>query len=114
MKVKDDLISAQLDCSSSVLAWPAWWTLEAGTRSLLALAMDLDPEGIERPLCLGMVLNTVARRWTRRAVFGNFVAAMFTPEGDGAWWSSTHYLIMAEKATPITKTPNKHHLPLLS
>ncbi len=33
----------------------------------------------------------------RRAVFGDFMAAVFAPEGDGAWLSSTHYLIMLER-----------------
>ncbi len=75
----------------ALLPWPAWWTLEARTRSLLALAVGLHPQRVQRPLCLVVVLSTVARRWTRRAVFGNFVTAMLTPEGNGALWSfSTH------------------------
>ena len=81
----------------SQLPRPAWWTLKAGTRSLLALSVGLHPQRIQRPLGLLMARTTVARRWTRRAVFGNFVAAMFTPEGDRAWWSSIHYIIMVEK-----------------
>ncbi len=58
--------------------------------------MGLDPERIERPLGLLMARTTVARRWTRRAVFSHFVAAVFTPEGNGARLSSRHYLIMPE------------------
>ena len=68
----------------ALLPWPAWWTLKARTRPLLALAVGLHPQRIQRPLRLGMARTTVARRWTRRAVFGNFVAAVFTPEGDRA------------------------------
>ncbi len=99
MKDDDDLISAQLDGSSSVLARPAWWTLKTGARSLLALAVGLDPQRIQRPLGLLMARTTVARRRAGRAVFGNLVAAVFTPEGDRAWLSSIHYIIMVKTYT---------------
>ncbi len=87
------LFHANSPVVAALLPWPAWWTLKACARSLLALTVGLHPQRIQRPLGLLMARTTVARRWTRRAVFGNFVATMFTPEGNRAWLSSTHYIL---------------------
>ncbi len=79
------------------LPWPAWWTLEAGTRSLLALTVGLHPQRIERPLGFGVVLGTIARRLPWPMLLGDFMAAMLAPKGDRLLLSSAHYLIMVEK-----------------
>ncbi len=57
----------------------------AGTRPLLALVVCFHPQRIQRPLGLRSASTTVARRWAGRTVFGDLVAAVLAPEGDGAW-----------------------------
>jgi len=61
--------------------------------------VGLDPERIECPLRLRIAGTAVARRRPGRTVFGNLVAAVFTPEGDRAWLSSIHYIIMVKTYT---------------
>jgi len=73
--------------------------LEARARSLLALAVCLHPQRIERPLGLLVASTTVARRRAGRTVFCDLVAAVFAPKGDRAWLSSTHYIIRAKVAS---------------
>ena len=107
MQDNDDLISAQLDCSSSVLARPTGWSLKAGTRSLLALPVGLHPQRIECPLGFGVVRSTVARRLPWPMLLRNLVAAVLTPERDWLLLSSVHY-ILSPISYPILHQARQH------
>ncbi len=86
---------------------PAWWTLKARTRSLLALPMGLDPERIERSLGFIVASTTVAWRRAGPMLLGNFMAAMLTPERDWLLLSSDHY-ILSPISYPILHQARQH------
>ncbi len=78
----------------SLLAWPARWTLEARARSLLSLTVGLHPQRIECPLRLRIAGTAVARNPSRGPIFGDRLATVVAGDGDGAGWSSRHYILI--------------------
>jgi hypothetical protein len=93
MKVNCDLISAQLHCSSSVLARPAWWTLKARTRLRLGLLIWFHLEMVQRMLCFRIARETVARDSPSGANFGDLLVAVVTSKGERFLLSSAHYIL---------------------
>ncbi|CAA9362546.1 MAG: hypothetical protein AVDCRST_MAG93-7743, partial [uncultured Chloroflexia bacterium] len=63
----------------------------------LAGAMTTHTAAIERRLCLGFVLGTVARERPRRPFFCLLLAAPFTHECNRARLASRHYMRIAQK-----------------